>query len=167
MKPDLASKEIYIIKASKLSFFVGRTFHTQGWIKEYAPERCLLKAGQKCSVCMFLGSKGLLTLSLLVSCASISESTVNSLPNLYQVFQTRGAGPQSGFFTGRCDPARKRTKTSLWVGGLLGCLRLHHNCFEKHGYFLSLSIAQSLQWTLQGPRVSVLFINSIISVKRL
>ena len=41
-------------------------------------------------------------------------------------------------------------------GGMLGCLRLHHHCFEKHGYFWSLGIAQSFKlqkWFFFSKRV--------------
>ena len=43
-----------------------------------------------------------------------------------QVFETRGAGLQAGFFTGRCDPIRRQTKQgsggiSLWGGVERAC----------------------------------------------
>ena len=65
------------------------------------------------------------------------------------------ARPVARFFlTGRCDPTRRRTKQGWrhksWGGGggggvWLGCLRLHQEGSEKHGYFWSLCVSQSFK----------------------
>jgi len=115
MKPDLVSKKIYIIKASKLSFFVRRTFLPYLGLDKIICSREVSAEGRLEMQCLHVSRiKGTIdTFPTGLLCQYLRKYCKFSTKPLLSLSNKRSRPVGRFFFTGRCDPTRRRTTARL------------------------------------------------------